>query len=691
MSHHFLVELGTEELPPTSLKELSRAFLNGVEQGFANKKLAFENIQAFATPRRLTILVEGLASETPKEEISVWGPPAKIAFDAEGKPTKAAEAFASKNDIAVDQLQSANDGKQDKLLAVKQTGGEATETLLPAIVLEALNNLPIKKRMRWGASREEFVRPVQWLLALLDTKVLDTQIYGVKAGNTTRGHRFHCNREIVLTSPLDYAKVLENEGKVLVDFDKRQQLIKAQVEDAAKKIGGEAVIDQDLLDEVTGLVEWPVALSGKFEASFLEVPAEALISSMKEHQKYFHIVDKDGKLMPYFITLSNIESQDPAQVIDGNERVIRPRLADAAFFFDTDKKTSLETQREKLKSVVFQAKLGTIFDKTERIQKLALAIAEKLNADQTLVARAAELCKSDLVTTMVYEFADMQGIAGYHYALNDGEPEEVALAMNEQYLPRFAGDELPSTSTGSIIALADRLDTITGIFGIGQKPTGSKDPFGLRRASLGALRLLVEKSYALDLAELIELAAGNFADLPNRSSVVQDVLSYMLDRFKSWYEDANIAAEIFQSVSAKQLTCPLDINHRVYAVQAFTQLAEAQALAAANKRVSNILAKHEGDIPGRVDNGLLQESAEKELASALQQAFNDVTPLLEKNAYTDALTELAKLRAPVDTFFDDVMVMAEDTALRDNRLALLSQLRGIFLEVADISCLVVKA
>lgn len=691
MSHQFLVELGTEELPPTALKTLSDAFVNGVSKGLQDKKLSFENIQGFAAPRRLAILVDGLAGETAKETLTVWGPPAKIAFDKDGKPTKAAEAFAQKNGVSVDALEAASDGKQEKLMVSKETGGEQAASLLPAIILDALNALPINKRMRWGSSRNEFVRPVQWLLTLLDSAVLECEIYGAQASNTTRGHRFHANKAIQISSPAQYVDTLFNDGKVVSDYAKRKQMILQQVNTCAQELGGTAVISEDLLDEVTSLVEWPVALGGKFEESFLQVPAEALISSMKEHQKYFHVVDNDGQLLPFFITVSNIESKDPAQVIDGNERVIRPRLADAAFFFETDKKTSLEAQREKLKTVVFQAKLGSIYDKTVRIEKLANTIAEKLGIESDDVGRAAQLCKSDLVSTMVYEFADMQGIAGYHYALNDGESEAVAQAIQEQYMPKFAGDELPHSSAGSIVALADRLDTITGIFGIGQKPTGSKDPFGLRRASLGALRILVEKEYALDLQELIEAAASNFAELPQRNSVVGDVLAYMLDRFKSWYEDADVPAEVFQAVSAKQLTNPLDINHRVFAVKEFTKLNEAPALAAANKRVSNILAKHDGEIPAHVDANLLQETAEKTLAEALQSSFNEVTPLLEKKAYTEALSALAKLRAPVDAFFDDVMVMVDDAALRDNRLALLNELRGIFLEVADISYLVVKA
>lgn len=700
MSQDFLVELGTEELPPTSLKALSEAFTSGIENALRTQNINFDSVQAFATPRRLATQVLGLAETTPKEEVKVWGPPAKIAFDKDGNPSKAAEAFAKKNGLTVADLSTENDGKQDKLVCISISGGESVKDLLAAIVSQSLAGLPIKKRMRWGSRRDEFVRPVQWLLMLLGDEVLDAEILGAKASNTTRGHRFHSQGDITITSVQSYATQLKEEGHVVVDYALRQNMIKEQVEAQAGTLGGAAVIDADLLDEVTGLVEWPVALAGKFEEEFLAVPAEALVSSMKEHQKYFHVVDKQGQLLPAFITVSNIESKDPTQVIDGNERVIRPRLADAAFFFDTDKKSSLADKREKLKTVVFQAQLGTIFDKTERIKALALAIAQKLGSDVNTdnISRAAELCKSDLVSAMVYEFTDLQGIAGYHYALHDGEQEDVALSMNEQYLPRYAGDALPSTTTGAIIALADRLDTITGIFGIGQKPTGSKDPFALRRASLGALRIMVEKSFALDLKDLVQIAADGFSEvgenqgqaLPKADTVVGDVLTYMLERFKAWYEEENIRAEIFQSVNAKQLSTPLDINQRVHAVAAFTALPEAQALAAANKRVSNILAKLDSPISQTVDKALFEKDAEHELSNELERLDALVQPLFKGNEYKQALQNLAELRAPVDKFFDDVMVMADDEKVRDNRLALLNQLRALFLGVADISYLVVK-
>ncbi|MES2673217.1 MAG: glycine--tRNA ligase subunit beta [Pseudomonadota bacterium] len=693
MSADFLIELGTEELPPKALKTLIAALQDNIAASLTAEELSFTSIKSFAAPRRMAVVVENLASETPSKELVVWGPPAAIAFDKDGNPTKAAIAFAEKNGIAASELKAESDGKVEKLVARIATQGKKTTVLLEAIVENAFAKLPIAKRMRWGAKRNEFVRPAHWLIMLYGDDIVPATVLGLQAGRSTRGHRFHYNNSIELASASGYLSALKNTGYVLADMTERKNLIQQQVEAEAKKIGGKAVIDADLLDEVTALVEWPVALTGKFEQRFLQVPAEALIASMKEHQKYFHVVDAAGKLMPNFITVANIASKDPAQIIDGNERVIRPRLSDAAFFFETDKKTSLEALRERLKNIVFQAQLGTVYEKTERVAKLAKHIAQaltkqKLNANETLAARAGLLCKSDLVTNMVGEFDNMQGIAGYYYALNDGENVDVAAAMNEQYMPRFAGDQLPATMTGAIIALADRLDTISGIFGIGQQPTGSKDPFALRRASIAVLRILVEKKLPLDLRELLTVAKSQHNNLTVGDELVEQILGYMLDRFRAWYEDANIPAEVFQSVTAKQLSQPLDIDQRVHAVYAFSQLPQAQALAAANKRVSNILSKQTGVVSTRVNMALLQEDAEKNLAQAVTAKAALVAPLFAGREYTKALASLADLQQAVDVFFDNVMVMCEDQALQQNRLALLQQLRGLFLEVADISYLV---
>jgi glycyl-tRNA synthetase beta chain len=683
----FLVELGTEELPPKALKTLIAALQENIEASLKAEALTFTAITSFAAPRRMAVLVSHLASETPSKELVVWGPPKAIAFDSEGKPTKAAIAFAEKNGIAASALKAESDGKVEKLVARISQQGKKTVELLETIVSDAFAKLPIAKRMKWGSKREEFVRPVHWLVMLFGSDVVNARVLGLQAGRSTRGHRFHCNRSIELAQASDYVNVLKSTGFVLADREARRELIRQQVMREANLINGTAIIDEDLLDEVTALVEWPNALTGKFEERFLQVPAEALIASMKEHQKYFHVVDSNGKLMPHFITVANIASTDPSQIISGNERVIRPRLSDAAFFFETDKKTTLESLRDRLKTIVFQAQLGTVFEKTERVSVLAEAIAAQLNVNVKLAKRAGQLCKSDLVTNMVGEFDNMQGIAGYYYALNDGENSEVAAAMNEQYLPRFAGDQLPATMTGIIIALADRLDTISGIFGIGQQPTGSKDPFALRRASIAVLRILVEKKLPLDLRKLLELAKSLHSNTPHQTAL-EDALNYILERMRAWYSDENISAEVFQSVNAKQLSQPLDIHLRVLAVNEFSQLPQAQALAAANKRVSNILSKQNSPANAQVNPALLQESAEKMLAEAISTKSKLVAPLFVSHEYTKALAILADLQQPVDAFFDSVMVMCEDQALQQNRLALLQQLRGLFLEVADISFLV---
>jgi glycyl-tRNA synthetase beta chain len=689
MSQDFLVEIGTEELPPTALLKLSNSFTEQVRSGIEASGLNFEKIEPFATPRRLAIVVSGLDQQTPEKQITNWGPPKKIAFDSEGKPSKAAIAFAKKNNISPDDLIVENDGKADKLIHRSLEAGKDAVDLLPTIVQTALDKLPIAKRMRWGASRIEFVRPVQWVVMMLGSNVIETTILGIQAGLTTRGHRFHCDTDLAIANPSAYQQLLTTSGHIIPNYDERKQLIRQQVIAEGEKLGGNAVIDEALLDEVTGLVEWPVALTGSFEKRFLAVPAEALISSMKEHQKYFHVEDANGQLMPHFITVSNIVSQDPAQVISGNERVIRPRLADAAFFFETDQKVKLETRLDALKTVVFQAKLGTVYDKTQRVMALAGIIAEHIRSDVNHAKRAAELSKADLVSDMVLEFDKMQGIAGCYYALNDGEPEEVANAIKDQYLPKFAGDKLPESLTGCAVALADRLDTIVGIFGIGQPPTGSKDPFALRRATLGVLRIIVEKDLDLDLKVLLAQAQQQHNNLTVTDDLTETVLNYMLERFRAWYEEDKIDAEVFMAVSAKALSQPLDINQRVKAVHSFSQLPEAQALAAANKRVSNILAKLDDDTQlDAVNNSLLTDEAEIALAQLVQNKAEEVSPLLAKRQYTETLTSLASLRETVDRFFDDVMVMVDDKAVRNNRLALLKQLRGLFLEVADISLLV---
>ncbi|MDO7635003.1 MAG: glycine--tRNA ligase subunit beta, partial [Porticoccaceae bacterium] len=568
--------------------------------------------------------------------------------------------------------------------------GRATADMLGDVINQSLAALPIAKPMRWGKSRQEFVRPVQWAVVLFDNTTVITNILGVTSGNTTRGHRFHSQGDIVVTSPAAYQETLYN-AFVIVDFAQRRDIIRQGVIAAAASAHGTAVIDDGLLDEVTALNEWPVPLMGKFETHFLDVPAEALISSMAQHQKYFHVVDSKQRLMPLFITVANIASSDPQQVISGNERVIRPRLADAAFFYTTDLKTSLQAHRESLKHIVFQAQLGTIYDKTARVSELAAHLAPATGADPAYARRAGELSKSDLVSNMVNEFDDLQGVMGRYYALNDGESHEVADALLEQYLPRFAGDAVPSSATGATLALADRLDTIVGIFGIGQQPSGSRDPFALRRASLGVLRILVERKIELDLKSAIAAAAAQLTLDLDKEALCLQVLTYIIERFKAQYRDENIAPEVFVSVAALGLSTPLDIDARVRAVDHFSRLPEAIALAAANKRVFNILAKQSANsIPNVIDPALLMEAAEQHLAAELARLEQLTAPLLAQRDYTNVLQTLALLREPVDLFFDQVMVMADDPALQANRLALLQRLRSLFLNVADISQLVVS-
>lgn len=694
----FLVELGTEELPPKALKSLSNAFTHGILDRLKNAQLSFDSFEAFAAPRRLALLIKGLDTAQPDQQLERRGPAVKAAFDREGKATKAAEGFARSNGVSVDQLETLTTDKGAWLVYRAVQQGCETTQLLPDMVSQSLNELPIPKRMRWGAQRTEFVRPVHWLVMLMGEEVVDCEILGLQSGNQTRGHRFHANQPLTVNQPADYHNLLREQGKVMALFEERRNLIKQLVAEVAGGLGGEAVIDEDLLDEVTALNEWPVALSGRFDDEFLEVPAEALISSMKEHQKYFHVLSRDpsqeGKLLPHFITISNIESVEPEQVVSGNERVIRPRLSDAKFFFDTDKKTTLEARRETLKPIVFQAQLGSLFDKSERIAKLAGFIAKQETGQEQLAVRAGELCKSDLTSEMVLEFPELQGIMGQYYGANDGEAQEVCLALNEQYMPRFAGDQLPSNLTGCAVAIADKIDTITGIFGINQPPSGNKDPFALRRATLGVLRIIVEKKLDLDLRDLINQsvegyqAQGVVLPAANNEQLTETVLDFMLERFRSWYQDEQIPVEVFLSVKALKPSRPFDFDQRVKAVHRFSQMAEAETLSAANKRVSNILAKT-GNlvIPDAVDPGLMTEAAEKALATALADSKEKVAPILEQRQYSVAMESLAPLKDSVDRFFDEVLVNAEDEQVRLNRYALLKQLRRLFLHVADISLL----
>ena len=689
----FLVELGTEELPPLALPELERAFADGVRTGLTEAALPHAGIVSFATPRRLAVLVSGLATAQPAQNLRLKGPPVNAAFGKDGAPTTAATKFAEKCGVDVGALKRVTEGKGEFLYFEGSKPGQTTAGLLPGIVQKSLDALPIPKRMRWGASSAEFVRPVHWLTMLFGAEIIPCRILDTDAGSATRGHRFMAPRELPLAQPADYAKALRDQGKVIPEFTTRRALIREQVETLGKSLGGKALIDDELLDEVTALVEWPSAIAGGFETRFLELPREVLISTLQHHQRYFPVEGAGGKLLAHFITVSNIESRDPAKVRAGNERVVRPRLSDAAFFWGLDRKQPLAARLASLDAVTFQAKLGSMGDKVRRTVTLAAEIAQELDADQAKAKRAAELAKCDLVTSIVGEFPDLQGIMGRYYASADGEPEEVATAIDEHYLPRGAGGALPSSGAGTAVALADKLDTLAGIFAIGQKPSGTKDPFGLRRAAIGILRILLEKKLDVDLQQLVQRAV--LLQPVRNEAVATELWDYILDRLRAYMLDATSAAavpgvssEMFDAVRESRPVSPLDAAARLAALVKFLALPESASLTAANKRISNILRKAEaGTAGGAIDATLLREPAEKALHEALAGVLPDIERSLGKRDYAAALAKLATLRPVVDAFFDGVMVNAEDAALRRNRLALLAQLRQQFARIADLSML----
>ncbi|MFC0267520.1 glycine--tRNA ligase subunit beta [Kushneria aurantia] len=679
-----LIELGCEELPPLALAGLVDALATGIRGGLEEAGLHFGEVLPWATPRRLAVQITRLDPRQPDRDVERLGPAVAAAFDKAGHPTRAASGFAGSLGIEVSELSRIDTDKGERLGHRYTQPGETTAALLPEILRRAVDALPVPKRMRWGASRVEFSRPVHWLVALYGSEVVPCEVLGLSADRLTRGHRFHCPQSITLDHADDYLAQLESPGYVIADMFRRRDMIIEQVRGQARELGATAVIEEELLDEVVGLVEWPVALTGRFDERFLAVPRECLISSMQANQKYFHLLDADNNLMPAFITVSNIESRDPQQVIEGNERVIRPRLADAAFFYDTDRSRPLASRIEQLASVVFQKELGTMADKSARVSVLARAIAERIGADTANTERAAELSRCDLVTEMVLEFPELQGVMGMYYARLDGEDDAVADALYQQYLPRFAGDDIPAAATGQALAIADRLDTLIGIFGIGQRPTGTRDPFALRRAAIGVLAITVGAELDLDLRELLGLAAQQHDRIDAAAPLVDEVLDYMLDRFRSRATDAGMSAETFLAVRARPVSHPFDFERRLHAVHAFSHRDEAQALAAANKRVANILAKQD-EAPADVDRARLVEPAERALFEAIEGKRAETAPLIANRDYASALDALAELKAPVDAFFDDVMVMSDDDALRRNRLALLAGLQGLFLEVADIA------
>ena len=685
-TQNFLVEIGTEELPPKALKTLATSFADNVEVELNQAGLSFDKIEWFAAPRRLAVKVLNLATQQPSKEIEKRGPAVSAAFDAEGKPTKAAEGWARGCGITVDQAERIATDKGEWLVHRAKIEGQPTKNLLNDIVANALAKLPIPKPMRWADKTVQFIRPVHTVTMLLGDELIEGEILGVASARTIRGHRFLGEKEFEIQHADQYPQLLREKGSVVADFNERKAEILAKSQAKATALGGVADIEESLLEEVTSLVEYPNVLAAKFEERFLAVPAEALVYTMKGDQKYFPIYDKDGKLLPHFIFVSNINPEDPTAIIEGNEKVVRPRLTDAEFFFKTDLKQKLVDRLPRLETVLFQQQLGTLKDKTDRIEQLAGEIAKQIGADEAKAKRAGLLSKCDLMTNMVFEFTDTQGVMGMHYARHDGEDEEVAVALNEQYMPRFAGDELPKSLVASAVALADKFDTLTGIFGIGQAPKGSADPFALRRAALGALRIIVEKNLPLDLEDLVKKSAALFGDKLTNQNVVADVVDFMLGRFRAWYQDEGIAVDVIQAVLARRPTRPADFDARVRAVSHFRTLDSAEALAAANKRVANILAKAEGDI-GAVDVALCIEPAEQVLAQSVLSLAKEVQPLIAQGEYTAVLDKLAGLRQPVDNFFDNVMVNAEDAKLRQNRLAILNTLQGLFLQVADISLL----
>ncbi len=680
-----LIEIGTEELPPKALNKLSDAFAQGVANGLKEANVKFESTKAYASPRRLAVILSNVEEFQPDSDIEKRGPAIKAAFNEDGCPSKAAQGFARSCGVVVDDLETMKTDKGEWLVFRAQEKGKATSELIAAIVEQSLAKLPIPKRMRWGENTEEFVRPVHWIVLLFGNEVVDATIMGLVTGRDSRGHRFHHPEVITLQTPDEYLHRLENPGHVIADSVARCNAIRQQAEQAAEKLSGKALIDEALLQEVTALVEWPVAVAGDFDEHFLEVPAESLISSMQDHQKYFPVVDNEGKLMPHFITISNIDSKDPVKVKEGNERVIRPRLSDAAFFWEQDCKHPLETHMASLDKVVFQNKLGSLGDKSRRVAIIAEKIAQQLGADKMNAHRAALLSKCDLMSEMVNEFSDLQGIMGRYYAEKDGEAEDVAIALDEQYMPRFAGDELPVSVTGQILSIADKLDTLTGIFAIGQKPTGEKDPFALRRSALGVLRILIERNLMLDLKQILGFAADALKDVVDASKAIDEVFDFMLERLRVYYTSQGISVDVYDAVVVLQPTHPVDFDRRVQAVNSFRNLAEAESLAAANKRIRNILKKVEGKISDKIDVQLFQDDAENQLNDQLQKLSDEVLPLFDKGDYKTGLQQLAGLKDTVDSFFDKVMVMADDESLKNNRIALLSKLSQLFLKAADLS------
>lgn len=690
MSKHrdFLVEIGTEELPPKALRSLMEAFGQNLEAGIVEARLEHGAVHAWASPRRLAVLVEGLGLAQDDRKVEQKGPPVSVAFDDAGQPKPAATAFAEKCGVGVDELDRVATEKGEWLVFNTVEAGRQAADLMPEVIERALASLPIPRRMRWGDSDAEFVRPVHWIVLLHGPEVVDATIMGIRTGRESQGHRYHSAGAIEIEKPGEYLETLEKQGYVIADFERRRSLVRDGVIDAAEQVGGKIVDGESLYDEVAALVEWPVPIVGAFDEEYLDLPREVVVSTLTGHQRYFPVADNAGNLLPHFVTVANLESKDPEQVIEGNERVIRPRLADAAFFWNSDRKTSLDARQEALRDVVYQAGLGSLFDKSQRIARLGSWLAQELDNDAAAVERAAALAKCDLLTGMVGEFPDLQGTMGRYYANSDGEPAAVADAIAEQYQPRFAGDALPASPAGQILAIADKLDTLAGVFSIGKKPSGNRDPFGLRRAALGIVRILVECGIDADLkASIARAVAEQPRGKIEPDELAADLYGFISDRLRSYFldRDSGLNTETFEAVMAREPASLVDFDRRLAAVQTFARLEQAESLAAANKRIANILRKA-GDPEGlKVTKKRLELDAEKALHNALLNAREKVAPMLEHRRYAEILNQLADLRDPVDRFFDDVMVMADDEAVRNNRLALLGELRALFLDVADIS------
>jgi len=685
MSKDLLIELGTEELPPKALKKLSDAFTQGIVDGLSEASFEIGDVQSYAAPRRLAVLIKNVPDSQPDRDVERKGPSLKAAYDADGNPTKAVEGFARSCGVSVDELAQEETPKGTWLVFKANEEGKPLAALLQEIVEQSLKRLPIPKRMRWGNSDVEFVRPVHWLVLLHGSEIIDAEILGVKSSRETFGHRFHASGSLSLHEADAYAEQLRSDAFVIADMEERKNIIRDQVEKAAADVGGQVVIDEELLQEVAGLVEWPVAVIGDFDEEFLDVPSEALIKTMQDNQKYFAVLDNDGNIKPHFITISNIDSKTPEKVKAGNERVIRPRFADAAFFWNQDKKQPLDAFLLRLDQVVFQKKLGSIGDKCQRIEKLSEIIAKQMGADVKQAGRAALLSKCDLMSDMVGEFPSLQGVMGHYYAIASGEDAVVAIAIEEQYLPRHASDKLPVIAAGQVVAIADRIDTLVGIFAIGQKPTGVKDPYALRRAAIGVLRILIECQLDLDLEVLIDEAAKLLSDKVDAEKAKAEVFDFILERLRAYYLDRDVHVDVFDAVSALRPSRPLDFDKRIKAVSAFRALPEAESLAAANKRVGNILKKSGAEATGKVVESLFEEEAEKALFIQLASLRSEVESLFDAGDYEQALRKLSSLREPVDAFFDSVMVMADDEGIRNNRIALLAQMNALFMRAADLS------